>query len=97
LSCLSADRETRWRAYSCVAIRFWHLSQVASADLDIPVLGLTNMLPSIEQHVEWVADCIGYLREKGLSRIEAQAEAEENWVAHVREVAGASLRSTCSS
>ena len=30
-------------------------------------------------------------------RIEAQAGAEENWVAHVREVAGASLRSTCSS
>src|SRR3984893_7727062 len=58
---------------------------------------LTTMLPSIEQHVEWVADCIRYLREKGLSRIEAQAEAEENWVAHVREVAGASLRSTCSS
>ena len=24
---------------------------------------LTNMLPSIEQHVEWVADCIGYLRD----------------------------------
>jgi hypothetical protein len=58
---------------------------------------LTNMLPSIEQHVEWVADCIGYLREEGLSRIEAQAEAEENWVSHVREVAGGSLRSTCSS
>src|SRR3984893_6702835 len=58
---------------------------------------LTNMLPSIGQHVEWVADCIGYLREEGLSRIEAQAEAEENWVAHVREVAGGSLRSTCSS
>jgi cation diffusion facilitator CzcD-associated flavoprotein CzcO len=58
---------------------------------------LTNMLPSIEQHVEWVADCIGYLRDKCLSRIEAQAEAEENWVSHVREVAGGSLRSTCSS
>ena len=58
---------------------------------------LTNMVPSIEQHVEWVADCIGYLRDKGLSRIEAQAEAEESWVAHVREVAGGSLRSTCSS
>jgi cation diffusion facilitator CzcD-associated flavoprotein CzcO len=58
---------------------------------------LTNMLPSIEQHVEWVADCIGYLRDKGLSRIEAQTAAEENWVAHVREVAGTSLRSTCSS
>jgi len=58
---------------------------------------LTNMLPSIEQHVEWVADCIGYLRDSGLSRIEARAEAEESWVAHVREVAGGSLRSTCSS
>ena len=58
---------------------------------------LTNMLPSIEQHVEWLADCIGYLRDKGLSRIEPRAEAEESWVAHVREVAGISLRSTCSS
>jgi cyclohexanone monooxygenase len=36
---------------------------------------LTNMLPSIEQHVGWVVDCIGYLREHGLSRIEARAEA----------------------
>jgi hypothetical protein len=45
------------------------------------------------------ADCIGYLREHRLSRIEAQAQAEagESWVAHVREVAGGSLRSTCSS
>jgi cyclohexanone monooxygenase len=58
---------------------------------------LTNMLPSIEQHVEWVADCIAYLRDNGRSRIEALSEAEENWVAHVREVAGGSLRSTCSS
>jgi cyclohexanone monooxygenase len=58
---------------------------------------LTNMLPSIEQHVEWVADCIGYLRDKGLRRIEARADAEESWVRHVREVAGTSLRSTCSS
>ncbi len=58
---------------------------------------LTNMLPSIEQHVEWVADCIAYLRDNGRSRIEAWSEAEENWVAHVREVAGGSLRSTCSS
>src|SRR6201984_1852998 len=51
---------------------------------------LTNMLPSIEQHVEWVADCIGYLRDRGLSRIEAQAEAAENCVADGREAAGTS-------
>jgi cyclohexanone monooxygenase len=33
----------------------------------------------------------------GLCRIEPRAEAEDDWVAHVREVAGCSLRSTCSS
>src|SRR5258706_1380323 len=58
---------------------------------------LTNMLPSIGQHVEWVTDCIGYLRDKGLSRIEARAEAEENGGAHIREVAGGSPPCSCSS
>jgi cyclohexanone monooxygenase len=55
------------------------------------------MIPTIEQNVEWVADCIGYLSAHGLKQIEASAEAEENWVAHVREVAGATLRLTCNS
>jgi cyclohexanone monooxygenase len=58
---------------------------------------LTNMLPSIEQHVEWIADCIAYLRAHDLRRIEARQEAQEAWVAHVAEVAGGSLRSACSS
>jgi len=58
---------------------------------------LTNMLPSIEQHVEWIADCLSYLREHALGRIEATAPAEDAWVAHNREIAGESLRSTCSS
>ena len=58
---------------------------------------LTNMLPSIEQHVEWVADCIGYLREHGHGRIEAQTDAENAWVAHNSEVATHSLRSVCDS
>ncbi|MGE0719883.1 MAG: flavin-containing monooxygenase, partial [Alphaproteobacteria bacterium] len=58
---------------------------------------LTNMLPTIEQHVEWIADCIGHLRDHGLARIEATAEAEDAWVGHVGEVAGKTLRSTCSS
>ena len=56
---------------------------------------LTNMLPSIEQHVEWVADCIGYLRGHGHGRIEARGEAEDAWVAHNAEVATRSLRSVC--
>jgi cation diffusion facilitator CzcD-associated flavoprotein CzcO len=58
---------------------------------------LTNMIPSIEQHVEWIADCISYLRANGLKQIVPSAEAEETWTAHVSEVAGASLRSTCDS
>ena len=34
---------------------------------------LTNMPVSIEQHVEWIADCIAYLRERGSTTIEADA------------------------
>ncbi|MCW5747373.1 MAG: NAD(P)/FAD-dependent oxidoreductase [Alphaproteobacteria bacterium] len=58
---------------------------------------LTNMLPSIEQHVDWIADCLAYLRRQGLKRVEPSREAEEAWVAHARDVAGISLRATCSS
>jgi len=52
---------------------------------------LSNMLISIEQHVEWVADCIAYMAERGLSRLEAEPEAEERWVEHVNDVANATL------
>ncbi len=58
---------------------------------------LSNMIPSIEQHVNWIADCIAYMRERGLSRIEAQAHAEDAWVAHVNEVASMTLYPTCNS
>jgi cyclohexanone monooxygenase len=58
---------------------------------------LTNMLPSIEQHVEWIADCIGYLRDRGKQRIEPETTAEDAWVAHVGDLAGATLRHTCNS
>ncbi|WP_119419123.1 flavin-containing monooxygenase [Desertibaculum subflavum] len=58
---------------------------------------LTNMLPSIEQHVEWIADCLAHLRAQGRRELEATVDAEEAWVGHVREVAGVTLRSTCSS
>jgi len=52
---------------------------------------LSNMINSIEQHVEWIADAISYLREKGLKRIEADGAAQEAWVAHVRAVADKTL------
>jgi cyclohexanone monooxygenase len=58
---------------------------------------LTNMLPSIEQHVDYVADAMCHVRERGLGRIEPTMAAEEEWVAHVGEAAGRTLRYTCGS
>jgi cyclohexanone monooxygenase len=48
---------------------------------------LSNMIVSIEQHVDWITDCLGHLRKKGISAIEATQAAEDHWVAHVNEVA----------
>ena len=58
---------------------------------------LTNMLPTIEQHVDWIADALEYMREHRRARIEPSARAEDEWVAHVGELAGRTLRYTCSS
>ncbi|MCZ8133300.1 MAG: NAD(P)/FAD-dependent oxidoreductase [Steroidobacteraceae bacterium] len=52
---------------------------------------LSNVVVSIEQHVEWTADCIAWLRQEGYATIEATPEAEEKWVAHVNEVADTTL------
>jgi cation diffusion facilitator CzcD-associated flavoprotein CzcO len=48
---------------------------------------LSNMVVSIEQHVDWIADCLDYLRRHGHEVIEATVEAENEWIAHVNEVA----------
>ena len=58
---------------------------------------LTNMLPTIEHHVDWIAGMIAFMRERGLAKIEPSVEAEDEWVSHVGEVAGRTLRYTCSS
>ena len=52
---------------------------------------LTNMIMSIEQHVEWIADCIAWMRERQCAAIEASEAAETGWVAHVAEVAEPTL------
>jgi cyclohexanone monooxygenase len=52
---------------------------------------LTNMITSIEQHVEWIGDCLRYMRRSGLRRIEARPAFEEAWVQHVNEVADTTL------
>jgi cyclohexanone monooxygenase len=52
---------------------------------------LTNMIVSIEQHVDWITDCVEYLRAHGLHSIEASAEAQDAWVDHVNMVANFTL------
>jgi cyclohexanone monooxygenase len=52
---------------------------------------LSNMPVSIEQHVEWITECIGHMRRNKLATIEATAQAQEAWVAHVAEVVNMTL------
>src|SRR5262249_24029497 len=52
---------------------------------------LANMPVAIEQHVEWIADFIAYMREHGLTTVEAVPAAQDNWVAHVNEVVNGTL------
>ena len=52
---------------------------------------LSNMIVSIEQHVDWIADCLGWLRDNGQVAMEAQQSAEDKWVDHVNEVAYATV------
>ena len=46
---------------------------------------------SIEQHVEWISQTLDNLRELGVDVIEADADAETAWVAHVNEMAEQTL------
>ena len=48
---------------------------------------LCNMLVAIEQHVNWIGDCIGYLRDNNIDTIEPWEASEQEWIAHVNEVA----------
>jgi cyclohexanone monooxygenase len=52
---------------------------------------LSNMIVSIEQHVDWITDCLAYMRGRGLDTMEARKDAEDNWVDHVNEVAHGTL------
>ena len=52
---------------------------------------LSNMMVSIEQHVDWIAECISYMRDRNCEVMEASRDAEDKWVEHVNEVAHATL------
>jgi cyclohexanone monooxygenase len=58
---------------------------------------LASMIQAIEQHVDWLADCLGHMRDVGATTVEPKLADEDAWVAHVNDVSTVSLRSTCSS
>jgi cyclohexanone monooxygenase len=58
---------------------------------------LSNMIVSIEQHVDWITECLSHMRRKGVGTIEATQKAEDDWVAHVNEVAYKTLYPTANS
>ena len=52
---------------------------------------LTNVPTAIEQHVEWISDCLTYLRENNVKTIEPTVEAEEQWSKQCTEIANSTL------
>ena len=58
---------------------------------------LTNMIVSIEQHVEWITDCLARLRDDGVATIEAAEAAQEEWVDFVNSVGNITVFPTCNS
>jgi cyclohexanone monooxygenase len=58
---------------------------------------LTNMIMSIEQHVEWIADCIAHMTRNDLSVIETTEQSQSEWVAFVNAVADKTLYPSCNS
>jgi cation diffusion facilitator CzcD-associated flavoprotein CzcO len=52
---------------------------------------LYNMPLAIEDHVDFAADAITYMRDRGLDVIEATLESEDDWVAHALEISSQTL------
>lgn len=57
----------------------------------------TNMIAALEQHCEWITECLVTMRNAGQTEIEAGPDAEDAWVEHNREVGAAHLRSSSAS
>jgi cyclohexanone monooxygenase len=52
---------------------------------------LSNVVLSIEQHVEWIEGCLSYMRTQGIDRIEATEAAEAAWMDHTDAIAQQTL------
>jgi cyclohexanone monooxygenase len=58
---------------------------------------LSNMILSIEQHVEWIADLLDHMRLHDIVTVEPELEAEDQWVQHVNDIASFTLFPTAAS
>src|SRR5947209_6436024 len=58
---------------------------------------LSNMAVSIEQHVDWVSDCIAHMQEHGFDTIEPTPTAEAGWNQHAADCAAITLHPTANS
>jgi cyclohexanone monooxygenase len=56
-----------------------------------------NVIFSIEQHVDWIADCLTHMRTTGATTVEAMPDAQRDWSSHVTEVGEQGLRATVDS
>jgi len=52
---------------------------------------LSNVLVSIEQHIDWIVDCMQHMQGNGFERVDVDESAQEQWTTHVTDVANATL------
>jgi cation diffusion facilitator CzcD-associated flavoprotein CzcO len=57
----------------------------------------TSVILAIEHHVDWIGDCLNWLRGQGRDVIEATGEAEAKWVDYVRARAERTVYLSCNS
>jgi cyclohexanone monooxygenase len=58
---------------------------------------LANMPTAVEQHVDWIAQCLSHMRDAKLDTVEATTGAEAAWVEHTADVVAHTLYSGSSS
>jgi len=56
-----------------------------------PATAFCNMTTCLQQQVDWISDCIGWLRDNGKTTIEPTVEKQDEWVAHHDEVSNQTL------
>ena len=51
----------------------------------------SNVIFHIEQHVDWIADCLAYMTEHEVNHVDANPESENDWTQHVDDIGKSSL------